>query len=821
MPTISSKKNLGSLFGGRIASINYNFQTASQPSTATITVVSENNTFSIPNFNEQVSIPPFGLPMIVVERGRKKDEAYTTFQVELVESISQVLDRELVLVYGEHTDPQYQLNNDLYFVNNSIFVPKQYYPAGTVFNPSIKFPNLEDIYVKSHGNGVNVIGTARATYVEQGSENLTGSKDLKGEPYWVTMQGGEIKESISSYVGEFLYSPEIAGSIVVNYGYTLKNLKQLILSKGVSFDSKTDSIMDDENLFFSDSGTIREVLTSCLSKIGRSFYVDPFSQKIVLISNADVARINNNLRERFSSFTNVAGATQISLKESIYDVEAVHLVVKGNLDYVDNNPSPPEKDTRARKQIFYKLVPNLITDILTDAEISLMKRVAPLTFTISNEQMIDRYLFALGFQYPTENWGNLYGKNEYIAGTFEPVKKATDSTTPIANWQRLAVDEGVATRGSFGNYNPAFTVGARQLYRDNPKAGEKGEPQQLPALSGSEVDYYQTLKDFIQMWTGVYFSAPMSESQIEKREYISAGIWKGDFQNEFDFVKVKGSDLVSETEELQFITNILKRLKIDKDYTIEELARRALGSAFNNPDGGEGVIGSGKYFVIALRKLFKGTKLQYDDIYNSISTNFFHFKIPSNDELYMVYTKLAQDSVLKIEEACVEAFENEMKKARKKMVIQYIKKKPDQDPDEDNDREEIHDRANLLSIKNLNSNVQNFYKRSLNSIVNRYSEVKLFLANILELNPEFSGPLLSTTIEYFRHPLKSDFDIENGVDSVSISISNEGVSTTVSYSSKKFAQVDLSVVRDLLGGNATGFFKRLNLPAFRKNSQRL
>ena len=101
-------------------------------------------------------------------------------------------------------------------------------------------------------------------------------------------------------------------------------------------------------------------------------------------------------------------------------------------------------------------------------------------------------------------------------------------------------------------------------------------------------------------------------------------------------------------------------------------------------------------------------------------------------------------------------------------------------------------------------------------IQNRYSEIKLFLENIGSLNPQFSGPFISTSVQYFRPPVRSDFDIENGVESVSVSMSDSGVTTSVNYSSKKFAQVDLSILRDLFGASRN-FTKQLFRQSFKKN----
>jgi hypothetical protein len=798
MPTISNKKNLGSIFGGKIASINYNFQTSSEPSTATITVLSENNQFIEPNFNDQVSIPPFGFQMLVTEVGTRKDSQYKTLQVELIDSTSKILDKELVLIFGEHTDLEYKLNNDLFYVNNSVFVPKEYYFNGAIFNETIKFPELQDNYLKSFEDGINVIGTARATYTEPGSENLTGKDNLKGDPVWITFQAGVLKEALSSYSGNFIYKADLSGNLNVVYGFTLKNLKNLVESKGLSFDN--GDIMLDESLFFTESGTIREVLSACLSKIGRSFYVDPFTQKIVVISNADIAKINNNLLIKFSSFENVSGATQVSLKKSIADVEATHFVLKGNLDFVDRGSKSGSNDPRARKQVLYKLDSKYLTDDLKSADIDLIKRVAPAVFTITDEAALDNYVFALGISYPTNNWGILYGLKDYRPGEFE--KKENDSAL-YPNWQREIIEENAETPFDFGFYDKTKTVGARPLYR-----GESGEDT---AKSASEADFFQNVKDFIQLWSGTYFSAPMTEAQIDKREYQERAKWMLGLDNTFDFVKVNGEAYIQEITELEFLVRLLKRAGAKTNYKVKEIASKAYKNA----------IGDGDYFILGLRKLFFGSSIKSDEIYRMLGENFWGYFSASSESRYLLYTKEAQDVVSKVEEACLEAFEEEEKKVKEKLVVRYIKVNPDKDPNEESGQDEVYDVPTPMFLRNLNSSVQNFSKRSLTIIEDRYSEIKLFLENIGELNPEFSGPFITTQIDYFRPPLKSDFDISNGIDSVSISISEAGVTTSVTYSSRKFAQIDISVARDMIGSKAAKFIKNNRLAAFRKNQSRM
>jgi hypothetical protein len=81
-------------------------------------------------------------------------------------------------------------------------------------------------------------------------------------------------------------------------------------------------------------------------------------------------------------------------------------------------------------------------------------------------------------------------------------------------------------------------------------------------------------------------------------------------------------------------------------------------------------------------------------------------------------------------------------------------------------------------------------------------EAKLFLENFGTLNPPTPCPLISSTVRYERGPLRTDFDIETGVSSISVGINAQGgITTTIGYDSRKFIVIDKSIARDYLGSS--------------------
>ena len=338
----NSRQKIGSLFGGEIMSVNYNFQSGSESSTCTLTLINEKNEFLIPEMNEMVSVPPFDIKMTVLETSIRQNPEYSVLQVELIESMSEILDKELVLIYGKHTDLQGNLSAGVYEIEKELFLPRSAYPPSTIFNSRVIFPATSKKFRKNYGDGKNAIGFGRLTFKNRAKKIITvedvNDRDItRGieDQRTVVFDALELNRDLTD--DKVVLNNEASvllrysfDSSQLSFGYTLSNLIELIKSKGISIEGLGN--LDENNVLFSDSGTIRSVLTSVLSKIGRSFYVDPLTQKIQIITNSDVSSINQNLNKLYSNFDNTEGAEQLTLTRSIKNVESTATVVKGSAD---------------------------------------------------------------------------------------------------------------------------------------------------------------------------------------------------------------------------------------------------------------------------------------------------------------------------------------------------------------------------------------------------------------------------------------------------------------------------------------------------------
>ena len=818
MPTINSKESLGELFGGKIASINYNFQTSSSPASATLTVLSEENEFILPDFGELVSIPPFGLQMNVLEFTERKDSKKGVLQVELQEVSSEVLDKELVLIYGIHSDLDYNLNNDKYTIVKGSLVPQSFYPENSIFNSFMKFPSLKKDFIKDFGNGVNLIGSSRATFVKRFPIQITGVSDLPSQDdEWITFTAGSLSPELSSFQGTFIYGENQSGDIDTKFGYTLYNLYKLIESKGIQFDDSSKQFMSDESFFFSESGNIREVLSACLSKLGRSFYVDPLSQKIVVISNKDISQINTLLLNEFSNFTNTSAATQLSLTKSIRDVEANHFVLKGDLDSLNNsgnNKGGQQKPPRMRKQRFYKLKlrDNFLNRGLNDDDVRLFELLAPLMYGVADEETLDLFVYGLLETSASYN-GQVYSKDKHcdFKELVEREKinrnQVVEPNTPDwqKSWEQFEDADDEITLNGFFNYKNAS--GAYEQF----SGGDPVATQPVTAPSSTQL--YNIARNFLELWAGTYFSVTMTENQIQQKNFDSQAKFAGGLLNTFDFFPLKRDDLIAQVPELQFLFNLFKwaneqsEINIKTDYTVGEIADFATKGALGSGDG--------EYVMLAKRKFFQGVDIDAKEVERQIKQNFLSFDVPEEFKSYLMVTKDATSSVESVIKKSEKAFKREQKKVKDILVAKYIK--VDLDGGDDNGSGGSEEPADILSLRNFQSKIKNFAKRTLTVITGPIFETNLFLENINELNPQFQGPFVSTKVSYFRPPIVEDFQIEKGVQSISSSISNEGVTTEISYSSKKFAKVDKAFIVESLGTQRSELMKASNRRAFIKN----
>ena len=836
--TETSRQNIGSLFGGKVTSVNYNFQAGPQPSTCTLVIVSENNEFAIPELNELVSVPPFSLQMRVMQTSIKQDSNTKSLQVELIDPISEVLDKELVLIYGEHTDLDYNLNKNPYYLLKSAMIPSTSLPSNVFVNTFLTgSPNTDKFTIKNFGDGINVIGFSRVSYKEKRPVDLGRSLDDFTGHYWITYDGKQINKNLTNWTHNFpelvKFTDQGIGKLDLKFGYCLRNLKDLMLSKGISFDDSSLRFLEDENLLFTTTGSIRNAFSSSLAKIGKSFYVDPFTQKIHIVTSADVNNINTNLSAKYSQFENTEAAQQVSLTKSLNGVTATHFVAKGDLNN-EKPDKPEEEDPRPRKQVFNRLSPEkYVENVISKEGLKLFKRVAAIVSEVEDDHTLDKYIFSIPVvsDFPTSGWGKLYGQTEY---DFRPINVLTKKQGFFIQ------DLQQETDFNFGDFDIEEAEEAVVLMA---KTGGKS------AKTASEHGYLTNVRNLSSLYAGVYFSKGMTERQSMSRDY-SNSTFSGKKEHTYQIIVKEGKDKLKDISELGFLYSLLKYGKekgnstIDyQNLTIEDLAGEASQIStgvdlFESTARSEGINpifesekpdepeGQGTFYAIAIRDVNYSLRSDSErDAKSVIDENLFLYD--DGQKTKLVLTKGAKKALKPLIRGAREAYKVSLKgkseinpKAKRfentdRLVVRYMPVDPDED--EENEEEAVFEEPSLFALQHLPSKIKNFSERNLGKFNGGYSEVGLFLENNGDINPQFEGPFITTNIKYFRPPIKDDFKISDGVDSVGISISNGGITTSVRYSSRKFAQLDNSITTDI--GHQS--FVRDYRNAFYRNSQGL
>lgn len=832
MPSIYSKPNLGlgSAFGGDISSLNFNFQTGGESSSATITIFNENNSYQEPSLGEKINLYPWNIGMTVMEFGLVDDGNYKFLQVELVDSLSEVLDKNLITIRGIHstgttTD---KVNENLYYWFENSALPTGATSNRVLGNTFFKGAS-SDTGIRKVSDYAWLLGRIRATYRPTGEifwNNGTASWNPSESPIWIKWEGGQLRSDLSKWKGGMIQSSDLynllkeEGVSNVEYGYTLSDLKSLLIKLGLKVED--NNVMSDNRVLFSTSGSVRTCLSSCLSAIGRTFYVDPRSKVIKIISNADISKINSSLVTRIATLSQLAGAEQVSYVKSLRGIIGRHIVVKGDLQNHIFNPSQFENVNKPRKAVFKRVpIDGLFTQELDPKEYAFIRKVLYLIGIGVDESVIDKYLYALAQLEETAEWSTetllskvLYGRPHVEASEMESVNSG-------GRWQEF-VTENIATIDNLDGYSLSKTVGARPLIREG--TYDDTEPLAVQrthrAISGSRAGLYEFLRGINQLWAGIYISRPTSLDRINKRNYLDAASYGGKMGGQplsLTFVRVAADSYLSEIPELSFLQQaIVKGYPTKSDLKISDLATAAGYTS-----------SADSWHTLAFRTNFipeTEDDLQIGNLSKYINRNFYLVETPDSSEptLWLLYTSLAANVVTNVRRICEESFDNQIGTTKSKVTVLYDLIKTDNSREDDGeDESDVEEQPKILSLKTIPTEIDDFERGELIFINGDYLETSLFLEEMDEISPQTNAPLLSSEIKFYRAPIAADVDVESGVDSVTVSAGDDGVSTTVRYSSLKYNEIDQSIIVDYLGrrnsSQKTINAKQRVAPAFIRN----
>jgi hypothetical protein len=812
MPLITQNTPLGSAFGGKIASLNYNYQPNSQPSTATITIVSENNRFIEPELLSDFIIPKLNAKTKITQVQYNDDGNSKVLQIELQDRLSFILDKNLILVRGIHSSG---IDDDK--INGTW----QFYPSAGLPN-SIRKPNFAK-KVKIINN-IALIGAFRTTLTFEAGEISEGVLETITTSQNAEYKNGELvyKDDIRNFqqkVEEKDYSAENV------WGYSFSELLEAVKAFGLKVKGST-FFSGNDRYIFSDSGSIRSVLSSCLSKLGKSFYIDPIDESIVITDNSFITKINKNIENIYKGNISNLGATSLNVKKSCTEVTGRHFVVKSSRNQENSgggrpNQSPGTMPRPPMSSIFRKVFYDKAEkEIIDNQEKALLRRIAYLYGRGMDDYLIQLYLFSLGKKYDPHKWSSkgdkaFYGGKRSDGSTFldktKFIKAAKGEKETKQPWQEKLEEQrphGFDMKQLFGAFpntrSGKVTEGGKEILR----------AEILAAASPDKVRAF--VEDFIFIAKGVFISTSIQSLR-------RASGW--------DFVDTRGlkiigpfksSEKIKTISELAPIQRLFDRVGGNANLTIDNL-RKAAGQSTG--------LGRDPYYYIGItenKELPVGPKFnQAYDIAGLLEKNIYLFNLNQSNkqapQQYLIYTKNAEKIIKDIEKVCLQAWEYTFEGDLTQVVIRYnyqsiADRRPDKNPSEKDEKPGADDVPTFMNIAHKFSNLKLSSRLELDFYEGSVGESQKVLQNTNQVSIEQDGPFYQASVEYFRPPLISDLNVNDGFSSLSCSFAGtNGVSTTISYSTSKYQNIDKSIITQIGSSNinASNFD---STPAFAKNT---
>jgi hypothetical protein len=808
MPLITQNTSLGSAFGGKIASLNYNYQPNGSPSTATITVVSENNKFIEPQLLSDFVIPKLNAKTKVTEVQYNDDGNTKVLQVELQDRVSFILDKNLILVRGIHSSG---VDGD------KIQGKYKFYESSGIPNSKNK-QSLTSIAKKS-GN-ICVIGALRTTLTFDAGEDANEKPEVITSPQKAHYKNAKLlyRDIIKNYeqkLKDEQYSSE------QTWGYSFSEMLSAVASFGLKIKGAEGISTQMDRYVLSDAGTVRSVLSGTLSKFGKSFYVDPIDESIVITDNTFVKQINGTIASIYKGNISNLGATSLNVKKSCTEVTGRHLVVKSTDQQSTREPGQtsmrPRRPSASRfRKVFYNKSEK---EIIDRQEKMLLQRIAYLYGTGLDDYLIQLYLFSLGKKYNPDNWTGqpekaFYGGKKEDGSTFLDktkfiqIKKGEKEAKDLWHEQLL---QDPPHNFDIENIFGAFPNTRTALVTEN---GIERLKKNLAATPPDKIRSF--VEDFVFIAKGIFVSSPIQSLR-------RALGW--------DFTDTRGlkiigpfrsDEKVKTISELAPIQRLFDRVGGNQNITIDNL-RKAAGQS-------EG-LGKNPYYYLGIvenKELLVGPKFnQSYDIAGLLDKNIYLFNFQEQNrqapQQYLVYTKNAEKIINDIEKVCLEAWNYTFEGDLDNVVIRYIYrsiaerrgKNNNEGSDPDPGSEEVptwHSIAHKFSKLQLSSKIElDFYEGPI-------GDAEEVLQNSSIVSPEQEGPFYEASISYFRPPQISDLNVRNGFSSLSSSFDGEnGVTTNISYSTMKYQSVDKSVITQI-GSSNISKSSIDSSPAFSKNA---
>tara|TARA_R110002096_G_scaffold212205_1_gene399590 strand:- start:14157 stop:16619 length:2463 start_codon:yes stop_codon:yes gene_type:complete len=636
--------------------------------------------------------------------------------------------------------------------------------------------------------------------------NVESAANFAGVKISLVYQNKQLKEELSlntDFVSaNYKASPDLS-QYDLKFGYTLSEFKSALNAAGIPVEGLSTS----EKLLFETSGTLSSVISSIAGSLGYFWYINP--------KNGAVTFLNSEVASRLPIDSHVNTTDTNVLSASFTESTVFNKIVNAYTGTTERNKANPKDDDRPRP-IFFKRCRFESYGLTDKAPLPVLAAFFSLMEQEEDIESFDKFAYFCTAIAKTSLIEKI-GKEEFNLTTlypFSPIIKAAVGNIPLVDFRgQLEGDiftekKGItilakeaAERTKLKGMNRITNKFKYLSLQFKDESGDEVSIKKMPKPHTTEL--YSFLKTYFAIAGGVYVSNGYSDYKAERMEFSNSN-------NIVIVGPLKGDDKIEEIKELSSVATAVRNLSIKDDVTVKDLALLAQ----TEEERGKNTIGSPvklihDNFFIGLRAL---PKLEREGVDQKVDFSMLK-------KYYEIYDPLDYKSKLYIgsptkgpkdikERTLVKGIVNLIKQStenflnavtvKKTVRLTYTRSKTrvnktneegeEQEDDQiaeasesDQKIADLFDRYDLKynSIESPNYSILN--KLSLSSVSGSTAEMKVLQQIRGKYIGGFDKPQSSTRTFYGLHIP----EFSPTMNSVSISVGNNGITTTVSESTIK------------------------------------
>jgi hypothetical protein len=672
---------------------------------------------------------------VLEEESSTKDAYGIKKQYKYIDKLSQILDTWIILSRGSTASPVGDAQQ-AYTYNGKLY-PSTELPNSAFYNklpPTDMNKTAEGVYIDSNKR-IIVLGTTYSVISIMKDQNKKTNEKI------FHVYKNKVKVPKLSRGSEY---PPIFTDATVKYGYTAQEFFNAVKSIGINIEGLPNF---DINLF-DVSGTLRSCISSIASFYGYYWYVEKKSIKLISSATANSIQIKD---ETSSADTSILSATFTKGGRSPRIVASF----SGTSNPEDNSGQGSTLNTtpQANRKQFKRILLNKLFETQNNTSLNESELSGLLTFFLSNysksSENFDKFIYLLLHFYESFDLSPNYIDKPFKAGTSAKLKTIVgeDNLNLYTKKARKSFIEDDA------NYYSLMTDPNGDRIMQKP----------------SENSIYSIISLYFKYFSSLFVSNGYALNYKDVLTFTdsSASIF-GPFEADTS---------IKDIEQLSDLASFIASCEIEVP-NIKKLANIA-GSR------------TGKIYWLA--QIPSSLKKENEDEFaflNSIELGFTDDKA----RVFMaINTLVSKTQITKLINNSRKEYENAKKNLKDTIMLAAIRKY-----DNDDDKQESPDQQDqelpsyeLASFSVQSQNVNDFSKSELKSFSGNTEDVALLQKSFQNLIGN-AYDLRSSSVTYYKFNIPATIDIS--IDSISLSVASDGVSTTITKSNKAYMPPDQSLI---------------------------